>query len=125
MFKYVILSEVASDATKSKNPSLLAKDLSTPLRSAQDDAGYAICKETNELLHYCYPFYNLESEFNNLGMGMMLKAILWAKANNKKYIYLGSAKDQAAKYKLQFSGLEWFDGETWQTNLEELKNVLK
>ena len=86
--------------------------------------GYAICKETNEILHYSYPFYNLNGH-KDLGLGMMIQAILWAKANNKKYIYLGSAKDQAAKYKLQFSGLEWFDGETWQTNLEELKNVLK
>lgn len=87
--------------------------------------GYCICHETNEILHYSYPFYTLETEINNFGMGMMLKTILWAKENNKKYIYLGSAKDAKAKYKLQFSGLEWFDGQTWQTYLEKLKNILK
>ena len=94
-----------------------------------DNVGYAICFESNELLHYSYPFYDLQAKsyklIPNIGIGMMTQAILWAKANNKKYIYLGSIKDQVAKYKLQFSGLEWFDGQTWQTDLEELKNILK
>jgi len=90
--------------------------------------GYAICFESNELLHYSYPFYELRTqnfELNNIGMGMMLRAILYAKEQGKKYIYLGSAKDAKAKYKLQFAGLEWFDGEKWSNDLEELRNVLK
>lgn len=89
-----------------------------------NNTGYCICHETDKLLHYSYPFYNLNGP-KDLGLGMMTQAITWAKDNNKKYIYLGSAKDQASKYKLQFSGLEWFDGEKWNNNLEELKNVLK
>lgn len=94
-----------------------------------DTAGYAICYETNEILHYSYPFYNLKPEsyklIPNLGMSMMLKAILSAKKNKKKYIYLGSAQHQNDVYKLQFVGLEWFDGKIWNNNLEELKNILK
>ena len=86
--------------------------------------GYAICHETNELLHYSYPFYNLQSKISNLGMGMMLKAIVWAKENNKKYIYLGSAQRPGDVYKLQFTGLEWFDEKIWKTDLEELKQIL-
>jgi arginyl-tRNA--protein-N-Asp/Glu arginylyltransferase len=85
--------------------------------------GYAICLETNNILHYCYPFYNLNSPANT-GMGMMLKAINWAKENGKKYIYLGSYQRPTDVYKLQFEGLEWFDGEKWNGELNELKKTI-
>jgi arginyl-tRNA--protein-N-Asp/Glu arginylyltransferase len=58
-------------------------------------------------------------------MAMMLNAILYAKENNKKYIYLGSAQRPTDTYKLQFKSLEWFDGDSWSEDLEELKNILK
>lgn len=87
--------------------------------------GYVISFETPELLHYCYPFYDLNSKIKNLGLGMMTKAIVWAKENNKKYIYLGSATRKTDTYKLQFDGLEWFDGKKWTTDLEKLKIEIK
>lgn len=87
------------------------------------DAGYCIALETKNILHYCYPFYNLELNYPNIGMGMMLKAIVWAKENNKKNIYLGSFSRPTDTYKLQFSGLEWFDGKEWQINTEGLKII--
>ena len=37
--------------------------------------GYCIVLETKNTLHYCYPFYDLESNYQNIGMGMMLKTI--------------------------------------------------
>jgi arginyl-tRNA--protein-N-Asp/Glu arginylyltransferase len=89
--------------------------------------GYSICHQTNELLHYSYPFYILNSKFNipNLGLGMMLRAILYAQEQGKKYIYLGSFQRPTDVYKLQFKGLEWFDGEKWTEDLEELKQQIK
>lgn len=86
--------------------------------------GYCIGYANKEMFHYCYPFYNLNSEISNLGIGMMTKAILWAKEQGKEYIYLGSAKDIAALYKTQFEGFEWFDGKTWQTDITALKETL-
>ncbi len=83
--------------------------------------GYAICLETSELLHYSYPFYDLNTTVPNLGLGMMLRAMLHAKDNGKKYIYLGSFQRPTDTYKLQFKGLEWFDGKEWQTNTDQLK----
>ena len=85
--------------------------------------GYCITLETDELIHYCYPFYDLENSPDNMGLGMMLRAIVWAKENNKKYIYLGSYSRPTDTYKLQFKGLEWFDGKKWQINLEKLKKI--
>lgn len=56
---------------------------------------------------------------------MMLKAIVWAKENTKQYIYLGSFQRPTDIYKLQFSGLEWFDGNVWQQDTDKLKDELK
>lgn len=89
------------------------------------DVGYCIVRETDKIIHYCYPFYQLHSATANLGLGMMLHAILFAQTENKKYIYLGSFQRPTDTYKLQFSGLEWFNGERWQTDLSELKKLLK
>ena len=92
-----------------------------------DAVGYCIALETNELLHYAYPFYNLSivnGQMSNVGLGMMLRAILYAKEQDKKYIYLGSAQRPADTYKLQFAGLEWFDGTKWSDDLHSIKEIL-
>lgn len=95
------------------------------LEGNDDPAGYCIARETNELIHYSYPFYSLtHKHINNIGMGMMLRAIVYAKEHGKKYIYLGSFQRPGDTYKLQFAGLEWFDGEAWGDDLEQLKQVL-
>ena len=91
------------------------------------DIGFCLLYINDSIVHYAYPFYDLSiPKENNIGMAMMLKAIVWAKENNKQYIYLGSAVDSKSKYKLQFEGLEWFDEKTqdWNTNLEDLKALI-
>lgn len=90
-------------------------------------AGYALTYSNNSIVHYAYPFYDLNVPKDlSIGMGMMIKAILWAKENNKNYIYLGSVIDQKAKYKLQFGGVEWFNTDTqkWENDLEKLKQLI-
>lgn len=87
--------------------------------------GYCVARETNNLLHYCYPFYSLSSKVPNLGLGMMLQAVIYAKNNRKKYVYLGSATRPADVYKLQFSGLEWRDKEKWRAGMNDLEKILQ
>jgi len=86
--------------------------------------GYCLSYENEEIIHYSYPFYDLEVDMPNLGMGMMIRAIEYAKRKKKKYFYLGSVVDQSSKYKLQFDGLEWWDEkiQTWNDDLVELKD---
>ena len=90
--------------------------------------GYCIALETSEFLHYCYPFYELHATEHplppNLGLGMMLRAILSAQEEGKKHIYLGSLQRPSDTYKLQFTGLEWFDGKVWHTDITAAKNLL-
>ena len=112
------IKELLTDQEKSNFNLLLGyQDLTT--------VGYAICYSNDEILHYSYPFYSLLFTSYSLGMSMMTRAIVWAKENDKKYVYLGSAKDSAALYKFQFKGVEWWNGEMWKTDLEELKNSVK
>lgn len=86
--------------------------------------GYNIGYLGDNFFHYCFPFYDLNQDTSNLGMYMMLHAILWAQLLGLDYIYLGSVTRPADKYKLQFNGLEWFDGNEWKTDLLALKDSL-
>jgi arginyl-tRNA--protein-N-Asp/Glu arginylyltransferase len=90
-----------------------------------ETVGYCIALETPTFTHYCYPFYKLDTTITSLGLGMMLTAIVDAKTAGKKYIYLGSAQRSSDTYKLQFEGLEWFDGTKWQTDTHQLKTLLE
>ena len=88
------------------------------------EVGFAICYTNTEIMHYSYPFYDIEETNKNMGMGMMLRGIQLAKERGYKYCYLGSAQRQTDTYKMQFKGFEWFDGASWQTNKEVLKHIL-
>lgn len=86
--------------------------------------GFTISYSSPNILHYSYPFYDLQKCPKDTGLAMMINAIIFAKSSGKKYIYLGSLQRPNDTYKLQFSGLEWFDGKDWSTNLEEAKKIL-
>ncbi len=115
------IKELVTDEGKSNFNALLMYryiDTSTPV-------GYCIAYQNPEILHYSYPFYDRTTEISNLGLGMMLRAIVYAQEAGKQYIYLGSAQRSTDSYKLQFTGLEWFDGETWQHDEKKLAEILK
>jgi len=89
-----------------------------------NDLGFAICYKNDFLLHYSYPFYDLEKSPKDMGLGMMTLAVKYAKEKGLKYIYLGSLQRSGDVYKLQFEGLEWFDGKGWQEDLKKVKMIL-
>ncbi len=88
------------------------------------NTGYAISFKNNEMIHYCYPFYDIEKSIKDMGLIMMTKTINFAKENNYKYVYLGSLQRPGDVYKLQFEGIEWFDGKEWKTDIDEVKELL-
>lgn len=88
--------------------------------SAAGTIGYAICFSTPNFVHYSYPFYDLSAP-KDTGLGMMLLAITDAQSRGLDYIYLGSLQRPTDTYKLQFKGIEWFDGKEWQNDLEKAK----
>lgn len=113
------IKELITDKDKSNFNKLLI------YKKNNNAIGYCIGYETKKILHYCYPFYDLNDKTKNLGLGMMIKAIILAQKDNRKYAYLGSASRSTDTYKLQFEGTEWFDGEKWQTDLKKLKQEIK
>lgn len=91
--------------------------------------GYCIAYAGDSILHYSYPFYDLARSTKDMGMGMMIQAIQHAKESGLSHIYLGSLQRPGDTYKLQFKGIEWFDGApgkngTWRTDTEEVKKML-
>lgn len=86
--------------------------------------GYAICYENSSMLHYSYPFYDLETAPKDMGLIMMNKVIADAKSRGLSYLYLGSLQRPTDTYKLQFEGLEWFDGKEWSSDIEKVKEIL-
>lgn len=91
----------------------------------QKSIGYAICYISKNILQYAHAFYNLDYLKDNLGARMILEAITWADKNNKKYAYLGTCYEPSALYKIEFKGVEFFNGFEWSDNLEELKELIE
>ncbi|MFA6432664.1 MAG: GNAT family N-acetyltransferase [Candidatus Paceibacterota bacterium] len=113
------VKELVADLTKSSFNSLLTYS------NGDSPLGYTICYQNKDLLHYSYPFYDLDESPKDMGLGMMIRAVQYAKEAGLKYIYLGSLQRPGDIYKLQFEGLEWFDRNGWQTGTAELKEILK
>ncbi len=111
---------LTSEKNSNFNTFFIYKDLDTNV-----DTGFAICLMTNKILHYSYPFYDLNYPEKSIGLGMMIRAINFAKENGLEYIYLGSLQRPSDTYKMQFEGLEWFDGKEWKKDLGEAKKVLR
>ncbi len=126
------VKEMLTDPAKSNFNALLTYK---PDRDAESKPlGYAICYSNATLLHYSYPFYDLAAAPKDMGLGMMIQAIQHAKETGKRFVYLGSLQRPGDTYKLQFSGLEWFDGGppvgggesgAWRKDTEAIKDLLK
>ena len=112
------IKEMLIDPTKSNFNTLLIYNLDNLI------IGYCICYTNNEIMHYSYPFYDLKNTSKDMGLGMMTLAIEQAKKTGMKYIYLGSLQRPTDIYKIQFNGLEWFDGTIWSTDESEVREIL-
>jgi arginyl-tRNA--protein-N-Asp/Glu arginylyltransferase len=113
------VKEMMTDGDKSNFNALLT------YTSEETTFGYTICYSNQNILHYSYPFYDLQKSPKDMGLGMMIRAISLAKSNGIKHIYLGSLQRPSDTYKLQFAGLEWFDGNVWQSDIDLAKETLK
>ncbi len=80
--------------------------------------------EGKSLAFYYYAFYDLNYYARNLGMFMMTSAVALFAERSVKQLYLGTCYSDAALYKTQFAGAEFFTGFRWSDNLKELKYLL-
>jgi len=94
-------------------------------RLTEKEIGYAVCFLSSNIVQYAHSFYDLAYFRQSLGARMILEAVNWAKESNKKYIYLGTCYDKSALYKVEFEGVEFFDGFKWSDDQKELKYLIE
>lgn len=78
-----------------------------------------------ELAYYYYAFYDLDYLDRNLGMHMMTRAAMFFASSGCSWLHLGTCYSERALYKTQFSGIEFFNGFKWSSNMEELKHLIR
>jgi arginyl-tRNA--protein-N-Asp/Glu arginylyltransferase len=81
--------------------------------------------EEPAIAYYYYAFYDLAYLSRSLGMYMMTTAVDLFSRRGFRYLHLGTCYSERARYKAQFSGLEFFNGSRWSTDLEELKFLVR
>ena len=123
------IKEMLTDAEKSNFNNLFMYTKAADHPSQDISLGFVICYENAKIIHYSYPFYHIDMSPKDMGLGMMTLAIQKAKDAGKKYIYLGSLQRPGDTYKLQFAGLEWFDGgpngtDKWSSDTDKAKDIL-
>ena len=92
--------------------------------NAERPLGYVLAAINDDLVHYWFAFFDTEfMRSHSLGKWIMWRVIRWSKDNNKKNIYLGTAYKPAALYKIRdHKGLEFWDGQKWNTDNKILKD---
>jgi arginine-tRNA-protein transferase len=106
---------------------ILAQEIGThffKFSNSEKVLGYVLAAINEELVHYWFAFFDTEyMRTHSLGKWMMWRVIHWSKDNNKKNIYLGTAYKPAALYKIRdHKGLEFWDGQKWNTETKMLKD---
>lgn len=90
------------------------------------EVGHALLYlEPPRMAHYYYAFYDLSHRVRSLGLYLMTSAVEYFQREGMKYIYLGTCYSQRALYKVQFAGLEFFNGYTWSGRTDDLKFLVR
>lgn len=89
--------------------------------------GFVFAVMEADMLHYWFAFFDTEyMRTHSLGKWIMWRVIKWAKENDLKYVYLGTAYKASALYKIRdHKGLAYFDGSGWNKDTERLKTLCK
>lgn len=86
-------------------------------------AGFVLAAMDDEIVHYWFAFFDTAyMRTHSLGKWMMWRVIAWAKENQRRYVYLGTAYKPGALYKIRdHKGLRFFDGLQWNEDMKSLK----
>ena len=95
-------------------------------RNDTEILGYVWLIENKNLRHYWFAFFKTAYLPAGLGKRMMEQMISDAKERGMKHVYLGTCYGDKALYKVRdFKGVEFFDGNRWNTDLIWLKQKCK
>jgi arginyl-tRNA--protein-N-Asp/Glu arginylyltransferase len=80
--------------------------------------------EPPAIAYYYYAFYDLDRFQQSLGLHMMTRAVGFFAGQGVRHLHLGTCYSDRARYKTQFTGIEFFNGFRWSKNLKELKYLI-
>jgi arginine-tRNA-protein transferase len=94
-------------------------------KSDQKPYGYVFAVIGEDSIHYWFAFFDTTYlHSHSLGKWMMWTTLHWAKERGLRYAYLGTCYGEKALYKVRnHQGIEFFDGNKWNTDLEVLKKL--
>lgn len=75
--------------------------------------------------HFLFSFYDLSYINQSFGMWLMVDALVHAKSEGKKYIYLGTAYGEKGMYKTNYNELSFWNGESWERDVKRLKALCR
>lgn len=91
--------------------------------SGENTTGYILAILSDKIFHYWFSFYDTKYLEQNIPLGkwMMWKGIRIAKELGCSHAYLGNSYLETALYKSRdFNAVEFFDGNGWNSDLDEL-----
>lgn len=101
----------------------------------QERTSWLICRKNNVMCAFTkFNMYDggIESSLTawdysepkaSIGKKILFHEIDVAKTLNYKYLYIGSGYGFSGKYKADFRGFEWWDGENWSTDKNTYKEL--
>jgi len=127
---YATARFVGNEMTESRFDYVLSRETTTHIFEYTLDGkpfGYILACLEDEMLHYWFAFFDTElMTSHSIGKWMMWSVIDWAKQQDLKHVYLGTAYNKKSLYKIRdFKGAEFFDGNGWNTNMKSLKVLCK
>lgn len=81
--------------------------------------------EPVRMAHYYYAFYDRTHPNRSLGLFLMTAAVQFFRDAGFQHLYLGTCYSERALYKVQFEGIEFFDGLAWSTEVAQLKFLVR
>lgn len=93
----------------------------------EHEFGYVLGVMNAEFLHYWFAFFDTNfMKSHALGKWIMWRTIRWAADNGRNHVYLGTAYKPSALYKIRdHKGLAFFDGNSWNQDVKQLKEWCK
>lgn len=73
---------------------------------------------------YSNAFYDTDHPLKSLGAFLMTETVRRLAERDQSHLHLGTCYSRAALYKTQFEGMEFFNGNRWSGDLEELKHLI-
>lgn len=80
--------------------------------------------EAPRMAHYYYAFYDRGHANGSLGLSMMTAAAGFLRDAGFGHLYLGTCYSRRALYKVQFAGIQFFDGTDWSGDIRILKHLV-